>query len=166
MKKRNKMKKFIILLLVLVITGCNSQEKKNKQEENKNKDTTIVKPKEKWDVHKEYDEFGNLIRYDSIYSWSYSNVKGDSLQVNLDSIMDSFKKHFLINSPSKWRDDFSYFPKNDSLFMNDFFKDDYFLRNWQSQHSLLEEMIKRMDSSRNAFLKHFYPGLIESKDKN
>ena len=95
MKKRKKMKKFIILLLVLVITGCNSQEKKNMQKEHNNKDTTIVKPKEKWDVHKEYDEYGNLIRYDSIYSWSYSNVKGDSLQVNLDSIMDSFKKHFL-----------------------------------------------------------------------
>ena len=46
--------------------------------ENNIKEDFIVKPEEKWDVHKEYDEFGNLIKYDSIYSWSYSNVNQES----------------------------------------------------------------------------------------
>jgi aspartate/tyrosine/aromatic aminotransferase len=114
---------------------------------------------------KEYDEFGNLIKYDSIYSWSYSNIKGDRLKVNLDSIMDSFKAYFDKNPNFKLRDDFTYFPKNDSLFMSEFFKDDYFYRNWQTQHAELEKMIKRMDSSRNSFLKQLHPGLMESKDK-
>lgn len=160
------MKKAIILLLVFTITGCNSQDKKKKQATSDKIDTTIVKPKEAWDVHKEYDELGNLIKYDSIYSWSYSNIEGDSLRVNLDSIMDSFKGYFDKNQAFKWQDDFSYFPENDSLLMNDFFKKDYFFRNWQSQHSELDKMIKKMDSSRNAFLKRFHPGLLESHSKS
>ena len=163
MKKYIKMKTLITLILTLTIIGCNSQKNEKKQTENNKKDSTIIQPKEKWDVHTDYDEFGNLIKYDSTYSWSYSNVKGDSLQVNLDSIMDAFKYYFDENLPLKWRPDFSYFPKNDSLFMKDFFSNDYFFKNWQMQHSELEEMIKRMDSSRNVFLKHFHPGLMESK---
>ena len=68
------MKKLTTLLLMFIIIGCNSQEKDKKQTENNLKEDSIVKPEEKWDVHKEYDEFGNLIKYDSIYSWSYSNI--------------------------------------------------------------------------------------------
>ena len=150
------MKKLIYLLSILTITSCNSQEKESQQaKENyeKEKDKTIVKPQEKWDVRKKYDDYGNLIEYDSIYSWSYSNVKGDSLRVNLDSLMDSFKGYFGENAPFKWNDDFFYFPKNDSLFMKDFFKEDYFFSSWQNQHHELDEMIKRMDSTRNSVMK-------------
>jgi len=160
------MRKIINILLVLTLIGCNSQKKEQQQENNqKEKDKTIVKPKEKWDVRKEYDEFGNLIKYDSIYSWSYSNIKGDSLRVNLDSIMDSFKGYFNENESFKLSEDFFFLPKKDSLFMNDFFKNDYFFRNRKTQHSELEKIIKRMDAERNAFLKKFYPGLMESRDK-
>lgn len=159
------MKKLTTLLLMFIIMGCNCQEKEKKQKENKIQEDSILKPVEKWDVQKEYDEFGNLIKYDSVYSWSYSNIKGDLLRVNLDSIMDSFKGYFDKNIPFKWHEDFAYFPEKDSLFMNDFFKQDYFFRNWQMQHSEIEEMIKKMDSSRNAFLKNYYPGLMESKIK-
>lgn len=156
------MKKIVAILVILVITGCNNQEKEKQQIESDEQEMTTIKPSEKWDVKKEYDEQGNLIRYDSIYSWSYSNVEGDSLRVNLDSIMDSFKMYFGKNRTFDWDDDFYYFPKNDSLFMNDFFKDDYFLRNWQMQHSEFEGMIKKMDSLRNDFLRKFHPGLMES----
>lgn len=156
------MKKIVALLVILVITGCNNQEKEKQQIESDEQEMSTIKPSEKWDVKKEYDEQGNLIRYDSIYSWSYSNVKGDSLRVNLDSIMDSFKMYFGKNRSIDWDDDFYYFPKNDSLFMKDFFKDDYFLRNWQMQHSEFEGMIKKMDSLRNDFLRKFHPGLMES----
>jgi hypothetical protein len=164
------MKNSIILLLVLALAGCNRQDKEKelKVEETYEiaQDHTATKPKEKWDVRKEYDEFGNLVKYDSIYSWSYSDIKGDSLRVNLDSIMDSFRRYFVDRMPRERHRSFSYFPKQDSLFMHDFFEDDYFFRNWQSQHSELEDMVKRMDSTRNLFLKQFYPGLLESKEKN
>lgn len=159
------MKKLLILILVFIITGCNKHEKEKKQMGSDKKNTHAVKPNEKWDVYKKYDKFGNLIKYDSIYSWSYSNIKGDSIRVNLDSIMESFKGYFHENLPFKWPGDFSYFPKKDSLLKNDFFKDDYFFRNWQREQSELEEMVKKMDSSRNSFLKHYKPGLMESKKK-
>lgn len=160
------MKKLIYILFALFFIGCNSQDKKKqKAQESNNKEEQTVKPKETWDVNKEYDAFGNLIKYDSIYSYSYSNIKGDSLKVNLDSIMDSFRGYFDKNTSFRQRDNFSFFPENDSLFMNDFFKEDYFFKNWKNQHSELDEMIKRMDSSRNAFLKRFHPGLLESKNK-
>lgn len=164
------MKKILALVIVLMLLGCNQKEKENLTQQvesnEKVKDKMVVKPKEKWDVRKEYDEFGNLIKYDSIYSWAYSNIEGDSLHVNLDSIMDSFRRYFGDRSPFKLKEEFFYFPKNDSLFKYEFFKDDYFFSNWQKQHSELEDMIKRMDSSRNAFLKRFHPGLLESKQKN
>ncbi|WP_272022967.1 hypothetical protein [Olleya namhaensis] len=162
------MKKLIILALFFIIYSCKFEEKPTQKDEDINvvKDKTIVKPIEKWDVNKVYDEFGNLKKYDSVYSWSYSNIKGDSLHVNLDSIMDSFKGYFEKNTPFIWQKDFSYFPENDTLFMNNFFKSDYFFKNWKNQNDQLEQMIKRMDSSRNAFLKQFHPGLLESKKNN
>jgi hypothetical protein len=49
--------------------------------------------------------------------------------------------------------------------MDGFFKKDYFYKNWQNQHSELEQMIKKMDSSRNVFMKNFYPELMESIEK-
>jgi len=161
------MKKLMTVLSVLAFLGCNRQEQKKEIQQDKSyeiaQDHTAVKPKGQWKVHREYDEYGNLIKYDSVYSYSYSNIKGDSLDVNLDSIMDTFKGYFGENTRFKWKDDFFYFPKTDSLFMYDFFNNDYFFRNWQSEHAELEKMIKKMDSTRNAFLKKFYPGLLESK---
>lgn len=160
------MKNLIYLLLALSFIGCNGQEKNKKEtKEPDKKEQETIKPKEAWDVKKEYDEFGNLIKYDSIYSYSYSNIKGDSINVNLDSIMNSFKNYFDKNAPFKWQHDFSYFPQNDSLFMNDFFKDDYFFNQWNKQPLDISKMMRQMDSTRNLFLKRFHPGLLESKDK-
>ncbi|WP_299111230.1 hypothetical protein [uncultured Winogradskyella sp.] len=161
------MKNLIYLLFVLSIIGCNSQENKEKETQQSNKqEQDTIKPIETWDVKKQYDEFGNLVKYDSIYSYSYSNIKGDSLRVNLDSIMDSFKNYVDKNASFNWKGNFSFFPENDSLFMDDFFKEDYFFKNWQNQNTELDKMIKRMDSSRNDFIRQFYPGLYESKDKS
>jgi hypothetical protein len=50
--------------------------------------------------------------------------------------------------------------------MKDFFADDYFLKRWERQHYDLEDMMKKMDSARNAFLRQYHPGLLESKDHN
>lgn len=158
------MKNVITIVLVLLFMGCKGQEKEQPQIEKNEKEEKIEKPKGQWDVHREYDEQGNLIKYDSIYSYSYSNIEGDSLKVNLDSIMDSFRGYFRRNTPLNWKDHFSYFPDNDSLFMKDFFREDYFFDNWERHESNMEEMIKKMDSIRNSFLKRFHPGLMESNE--
>lgn len=48
--------------------------------------------------------------------------------------------------------------------MNDFFVDDYFFGQWERQPLDMEEIMKKMDSTRNAFLRKFYPGLMDSKE--
>ncbi|OZV69809.1 hypothetical protein [Winogradskyella aurantia] len=158
------MKKIMILLVALAMTSCNNEKKESEQPESVKQDTTIVKPIESWDVQKEVDEFGNLIKYDSTYTWSYSNTKGDSIQVNLDSIMDSFKGYFGKNTPLNWNEDFSYFPEVDTLLKDNFFKKDYFFDQWKQNPMSIEKMLQQMDSTRNLFLKRFHPGLLESRD--
>ena len=156
------MKTTLALIVLLSLTACSGQQKEQLEGKEKEAKPEIETPKGAWEVKKEYDEFGNLIRYDSVYSWSYSNIKGDSVRVNLDSIMDLFRADFVGDSLFLWRDRFSYFPKADSLFMQDFFEEDYFFRNWEEQQQDMLELMRKMDSSRNAFLKKFHPGLMES----
>lgn len=55
------------------------------------KSDSIKPPEEKIEVNKEFDEHGNLIRYDSIYSYSSSNSNMDAKK------MDSLMKHFFPN---------------------------------------------------------------------
>jgi hypothetical protein len=158
------MNNVIAILLIVAITGCKGQEKEKKEVSKDEKQEMAQEPKGQWEVHKEYDDLGNLIKYDSIYTYAYSNIKGDSIKINLDSIMDSFRGYFEDRMSFDWKRDFSYFPKTDSLFMKDFFKEDYFLNNWQEHHSDIENMMKKMDSVRNAFLRKHHPGLIHEKE--
>ncbi len=159
------MRYLVATMVLLTLYSCNLQEK-DKQPGEAEKDTaTALVPKIRSKVQKEFDEFGNLIKYDSIYSWSYSNLEGDSLAVNLDSIMDEFRRHFREFAPFEWNEGFFYFPKTDSLFMKDFFSEDYFLDRWSREPKHLEEMLKKMDSSRNAFLRKHFPGLMDSAQK-
>ncbi len=158
------MKNVIAILMILAFTGCKGQEKEKDEISKDEKQEIAQEPKGQWEVHKEYDDLGNLIKYDSIYTYAYSNIKGDSIKINLDSIMDSFRGYFEDRMSFDWKRDFSYFPKTDSLFMKDFFKEDYFLNNWQEHHSDIENMMKKMDSVRNAFLRKHHPGLIDEKE--
>ena len=159
------MKSLLMALMIMAfIVGCEAQEKeKTEQTESQGTEET-VQPKGQWKVHRQYDDQGNLIRYDSIYSWSYSSKDGKSVTINLDSIMDDFRGYFDEVTPFDWKKDFLYFPEADSLLMKDFFKEDYFFNNWERHHDQLENMIKKMDSARNAFLRKYHPGLIDSAD--
>ncbi|MBT8301728.1 MAG: hypothetical protein KJO63_10370, partial [Maribacter sp.] len=81
------MKRIIAILVVLTFMGCKGQEKEKKDVSKEEKQEKPQEPNGQWEVHREYDEAGNLIKYDSIYSYSYSNKNGDSVKINLDSIM-------------------------------------------------------------------------------
>lgn len=74
--------------MVLLFGACKGQEKEPVS--NQIVKNSVNKPKSSWNVNKEYDELGNLIEYDSVDSYSYTKSKGDSIKVNLDSIMGSF----------------------------------------------------------------------------
>jgi len=158
------MKKIMAFLLVLTLTGGKGQDKEKQDVPKDEQQEMAQEPKGQWEVHKEYDDQGNLIKYDSIYTHSYSNIEGDSVRINLDSLMDSFRGYFEEKVPFEWKKDFSYFPKADSLFMKDFFQEDYFYRNWKEHHSDIEQMMKKMDSLRNAFMRKHHPGLMDKEE--
>ena len=102
-------------------------------------------PKVHIDVNKEYDKNGNVIRYDSTYSWSWSNfdTSGTSTQF--------FYKHglndnFFGNNAFPDSDFFNNgtFPGfSDSLFFDPFGK--HFEENFMNMEKIMEEQMKMMD---------------------
>ncbi len=136
---------FSVIISFLVLTSCNSQIKSDTQV--KNKDT--IKPKEKIEVHKEYDKKGNLIRIDSTYTYFYSNIKNDSI----------LEKEIFNNFRLDLNNQFKSF---DSIFMKDFFQeppfritefytDDFFQNNFKYHQKRIETIFKEMDSLKNSY---------------
>ena len=91
--------------------------------------TKIDSPNETWNVNKSYDKDGNIIQYDSSYSYSYSS-SGEYL--NIDSLISTFGMNNFFSSPFNFfnqrnqmiEDVFKEFIQIDSFF-NDFFDDNF-----------------------------------------
>ena len=116
----------IAIIIALCITACNAQETAKKSgEQAKIKEEVKNMPKESWTVKKEVDDEGNIIGYDSTYSWSYTNTNGDSVSVDVDSVMRSFDRYFQQHFPSVFGRSLINPNWDDSLFNNDFFQDDF-----------------------------------------
>lgn len=150
---------FLMLALLPLVTGCNAQHKQH--ETSATSPTDKNKPQVNWEVNKKYDDKGNLIRYDSTYTWTYSN-NGKVQQVDADSVMSEFKQQFNTGFPSLFRNDFGNPVWEDSLFYRDFTSPDYFMQKWEQHYFDMSKIMRQMDSARNSFLKNKYPGL-ESK---
>ena len=146
------MKKFIFFAFLLFFSfGCNAQVNKaqNKEKSNVHK----IKPKTNIVVNKEYDKNGNLIRYDSTYSYFYSNVKGDSTLA--DSIFANFKGKVFNSFPDIktpfWNNMFF----EDSLLSYDFYKDDFFTKRFEMNMKKFEKLFKEVDMFKNEYYKKF-----------
>lgn len=79
------MKKLHVILIFLCVNTFVFGQKNNSIKQ---------QPEEKIKVNKEFDEQGNLVRYDSIYSYSSSNFNIDAQKI------DSIMKHFFPNRAS------------------------------------------------------------------
>jgi hypothetical protein len=75
------------------------------------KEQISVTPQTNIKVNKEYDKNGNIVRYDSTYSYYYSNIKNDT--VKQDSIFNLFRNQF----------NQKYLFSNEPYFNNLFFED-------------------------------------------
>ena len=136
-------------LFCLLFFNCSGQDKQKTE-------TNTIKPDENITVNKEYDEHGNLTRYDSIYSYSYSS--GNKLN---DSIKMQFQRHF---------NNHSFF--NDSFF-DDFFKrdsttglfnhDNFFFDGFMNQDDEIKSMMKRMDSIQQLFFNQNQRSIIPAE---
>jgi hypothetical protein len=144
---------FITIAVFLALTSCNGQTGKKEG----NNAVKANEPKTNIKVKKEYDDHGNIVRYDSTYTYVYSNPESNSVS---DSIMENFSKHF-----SKHFSDENFF--SDDPFLNDMFagdsllKSDFGVKNFFSNDFMLndqsmEKIFQRMDSVR----RHFFRGQV------
>jgi hypothetical protein len=106
---------------------------------------TITNPNEDIRVNKEFDENGNLIRYDSTYVYTWSS----------DSTMN-FKHEKIMEMRKKMEEHMQKFFKNDSLIHRDFkhpffddtfFKDDFFEHDFFN-NEFFKQMEKMMEGER------------------
>lgn len=160
-------KTVFMVFLFLSFVSCKGQDKDNKGDFNAQTNTekgTKQEPKGKWEVHKELDENGNIIGYDSIYSWSSTGNYDDFSSINVDSLMRSHQS-FVKKRFSAMRDnDFSYLFEQDSLFPKSFFEEDMFMNQFGEDFPEFETMRRRMQQMQDEMMKEFFPS--ESSNKN
>ena len=157
----------LLFMIVLLSVSCNSQNNDVKDTEtNKSDDKTITEPKGTWTVDKEYDENGNLTRYDSIYSWSTNDKYNDLSLLERDSLMRSFKSRFFTDFSGFESQGFEDIFSKDSLFSKHFFNDDFFESDFGSDFMDLNKIRNRLIERQKKFLERYQTEFIDPKDKN
>lgn len=140
----------IVLAFILILSSCNGQTVKEKQETaDKNAPKTDIK------VNKEYDKDGNLIRYDSTYSYFYSNILNDTILG--DSIFDNFKNQFNQSYFFSQKPYFNDFFFQDSLLKYDFYKNDFFSNRFRNNMQRMDKLFMEMDSIKNYYFQQQFP---------
>jgi hypothetical protein len=165
------MEKFMFtLLLGLMLTGCQAQSDQGKSMEDlvgKNVDSlTVDKPKISWKVDKKYDEAGNVIGYDSIYSYSYDNMGKFAAEMNLDSIINSMKffPHGKLSSLMEDQN-LGQFMDMDSLMNGSQYFNDFFESQRNNNFSDMQKLFQQMDSLQNMMMEKHRNFLPEDKEE-
>ena len=144
------MKKIAHLFLVAILaTSCNAQDKNNTDIAKAVQPTDSIIPKGNWTVNKELDENGNIIRYDSIYSWSSGDLKGFSNK-DADSILNEMKARMKLSFSGFDDFNFSGFASHDSI-MKQFFSDDLFSNRMPFNFKNLDSINQQMQQMHQQF---------------
>lgn len=138
-----------LLFVTLVSTNTNGQQKESKKSPPKNGE-----PKIDIKINRHYDNHGNIIGYDSTYTFHYSSIHGDTLR-RIDDMQKNFSQYFSEPGVSFFNKRFNNLFFNDTLsapnlFRRQLFDDDYFL-NRDMWHNLLDDMTQRLDSLKKGF---------------
>lgn len=168
LKIKKTMKKYILFLMVVMLSiSCNGQKDDSKKVEiNESKENIDNVPKGAWKVNKEFDENGNLIRYDSIYSWS-SDGKFDNLSsLDRDSLMQAFKSRFFTNFSIFENQGFEDVFSQDSLFSKRFFNDDFFGSDFGKDYMDIDKIRQQMIARQKKFLEKYQSEFIKPEEEN
>ena len=162
------MKKYILFLMVVLLSvSCNSQQKEtNKETAKENKEAKAEQPKGSWKVDKEFDENGNLIRYDSIYSWSSDGKFDQITSLDKDSLLESFKRKFFTNFSNFENKGFEDIFAQDSLFTKRFFGDDFFKSDFGKDFMDIDKITQQMIERQKKFLEKYQSEFIKPKEDN
>jgi len=164
------MKKYMVLCIIAMLSiSCNGQVNKEQNIDTKDQKNNLVeKPEGSWKVDKEFDENGNLIRYDSIYSWSSNNKYNHLKGVDRDSLMQSFKSRFYSSFSGFKNQGFEDIFANDSLFSKQFFNADFFGSDFGKDFMDMDRITQQMIARQKQFLEKYQSEFIkpEEEDKN
>jgi|GEM_PF-1340929 len=148
--------KRITLLALAIILGlgfCIGESKKLQKTEvpelPKTDKGTDNKPLTNIKVNKEYDSHGNLIRYDSISSWSYSS-NGENTAVD-DSLLNELKSHF---DQGSLDDFFGEVMPQDSASGRESDLNSLFNNQFRHHREQMYRLFSEMDSMEGSFLKN------------
>ena len=149
---------FVVPLLFLIIS-CDGQEKKIKTI--KTDQTKGQNPKEEVHVNRTYDKKGNLVRFDSTYTYFYSSKGHDSSMVGLDTVIRHFNAFYNTDFSKKWNREFENMFLMDSLYQYDFPNKDFFSKRFELNMERMKKMMIQMDSLKTSYLKE--PKLMNKK---
>lgn len=150
------MKRTLLLLpTLLLMVSCHGQEQKDQPKKTED-NIAQEQPKGNWEVNREYDEDGNLISYDSIYSWSSSDAAKNMAKMDKDSLLQSFQMHMSKGFSPFDDENFSSFFADDSLFTKHFFQNDFFESQLGKDFMDLNEMHKRMAEMQKKFMEEYH----------
>ncbi|MCE3225617.1 MAG: hypothetical protein K0S32_168 [Bacteroidetes bacterium] len=159
MKTKNLLILASSLFIMSACEGQNTKRSLSEKPESKSiplTDSIKKEPDVRVKVNKKYDDKGNIIRYDSTYSYVYSSP-GGTLHMSNDSIFNHFRSYFHKNHSAFMNPETDNIFFNDSLFKYDFFNEDYFFKRFQLNKGAFEDMFKQMDSLKNNYLEKNYP---------
>ena len=154
-----KIQTLVLTGLLLALTSCQGQEKKESEMVKEGDHKEMAQPKGSWKVDREFDENGNLIRYDSIYTWS-SDSLDDLSGLDRDSLLSNFESKFYSHF-SRFGDLF----EPDSLFSKRFFNEDFFKSDFGEDFMELDNIRKRMMERQKRFLEKYRSDLgVQERD--
>lgn len=159
----------LAIAVAFSMASCNAQEKNGKNENHEsamNGNTEIqAEPRGTWKVTKEVDENGNLIRYDSIYTYSFGNINGKEIPPQkMDSALASFQKYMKQQMPQSFSAQMMDPFLNDSL-NNNFFEKGFFENHWEDFFPEMQQQLRQMDSLHQQFFQQAQPGLFPLEEK-
>ena len=134
-------KLFAMMVLILLSTLFSFAQQHNTQ------------PDVRTEVHKELDEQGNVIRYDSTYSWSYSGTDSTwaGVMPDIDSMMQQLGASFDFNP---WEQDFFSQDAFASPFSSDStggFQEDFFFNSFQDFETFFKQQEQWMQQHMQDF---------------
>ncbi len=148
------MKNFVVIsLMALLSISCNAQEHNKNTAQNNQQNLKQPSPKGSWNVTRKTDKNGNLVEYDSTYTWSsQNNLKGANPQ-QMDSLMTRYQSMFGQNGMQMNGTDMNSFFGADSTFVKQFMNGGLFQ---QDSLSNPEEMMKKMQERMAAMQQQFF----------
>jgi len=148
-KIKNIIRSTSMYILVTAVLLMPTRKGKNPDEETIRSDQFIGEPGINIMVNRKYNEKGNVVKFDSTYSSLLRDNPGYAHDP--DGPISTFEHNYLQREVSPLIKKFRYVFRTDSVFKEDFFRSDFFLKRYELNDAYLRKVMHEMDSIKNKF---------------